>query len=357
MKKILLYLIILFFLLGYGVYKFVVAQSSEKISVIMVSFGSKTTDGDWQGEVAPYIEELENAKDVSESVPMCEKAFRGYIYDQPVMLVISGIAKVKATACTLEVLNLVCKDVEEVIFSGIAGITPMKGGMLDTKGNLRYDEAAMIGDVCINSAAFDFDLQRFSSDQYDSFVPMPSFWSSDMPHESDYVYAKPDLTNELYEASLLVNWPEPSEEAREMNFRYHQKSRIPKSWKSTECLEATDDLFWHDIRADARARVIGSSWLSKSYGLNLSAEDIIVVTSMESLPVGLTVSWWNESNNKDIDFAYVRGASNFDHPRLNSDGTPALGGRESLEGSESGYSFAIRTQALPVLKMLELRSM
>jgi hypothetical protein len=123
-------------------------------------------------------------------------------------------------------------------------------------------------------------------------------------------------------------------------------------------MEVTGDLYWHDIRMDRISRGLAAQLLRQEYGGQISSDDILVVTSMEAVPVGAVVRWWNESFNTTIGFAYVRGASNFDQTNVNTDGTPALDGSDSLvRMTKSGGSlFAIETAVLPVLKMFELRS-
>lgn len=333
-------------------------QNNESITVIFTGFGSKDLLGRWRGETAPFLKKLEDTKEVSKDIPMCNSGFEGHLSGQKVLVVASGMAKVKTTACMTDVLNNYKERVKEVILAGIAGFTPMKGGLQDESGSLRDGEKVMIGDVCINSAAFDFDLQHYTADQSNTSRLEPVFWAQRSEFASAYVEGDKILAEELYSASNEVQWPEPSSDTVEINNLYHKESRNPKAWNLTECLESTDDLFWHDIRADKQARNIGARFLNELYDTSLTPDDILIATSMEATSVGSVVAWWNNSNGTDISFAYVRGASNFDHVWLNADGTPGVGGKESIESllESGGAEFAIETAALPVLKMFELRS-
>lgn len=357
-----LVLILVFLLvLKYGIG----AEKSEKnnfnqgeISVILSGFGSRDLLGRWQGETAPFMDLLSSARNVSGEVAMCENSYEGYLYGNRVLVASSGMAKVKTTACLLDILQNYDVKIKEVIFVGIAGITPMKGGMKDESGHLRNSEPAMLGDVCINSLSFDFDLQHYSSDYVDSDLLTPLYWSQKSNFASQYQIADSDLAQELYSASSKVVWPNVPQTVKEINDLYHGKNRGPKVWNLNECVEATSDLYWHDTYSDERAREMAAIYLNQANNTSLKFTDVLIVTSMEAAPSGLVVEWWNEINNTNISFAYVRGASNFDHPNLNSELKPALSGHESVDRfKNSGSSqYAIETAALPVLKMFELRS-
>lgn len=359
MKKLVFFA--LFLIIAALVYKYSNQDKpavTNNTSVILVSFGSKDNEGIWQGEVAPFMDNLENTQDVSEMFPLCQQVLKGDIYGQKVLVVIGGMAKVNMSSCTTNLLFETNGHVKEIILSGIAGITPMKGGVKDITGNLRNDDPTMLGDVCVNSAAFDFDLQRYSSDKANDNSPIPDFWLPEYENSSNKITGSMPLSNELFRASLQVEWPDPSEKVKEKNYQYHKTSRRPKPWGPKECLEITDDLFWHDIRADKRARELGASWLSQVGDININEEDIVIVTAMEAIPVGVVVDHWNNTHATDIDFAYVRSASNFDHAWLNQDGTPAVDGRRSLETGMNIdlVEFAAESASLPILKMFELRS-
>jgi len=353
MKKILIIIFsVLIFSLTYLLFK---GSPRQGLSVIMVAFGYLDEKGNWGGEVAPYIARLENPQEISSKIPLCEKVFQGKLNNWPILLVVSGKGKVNASLCTANLLNEKGRKIKEIIFSGIAGVTPKKGGILDENKKEATDLPAMIGDVCINSFAVDVDLQHFSADITGTNDKKPILWSFEEPFTASFVNLPYDLAAELSQAAKKVSFPSPPPEVESINKKYHNQSRTPILWASNECFEATGDLFWHDIYFDTRAREIGANYLSEISELKISPDEVIVFTSMEALPVGLTVARWNERYGIDIDFAYVRAASNFTHTWLDKKGTPAVGGRESLGTFDPAYDFAIQIQALPVLKLFELR--
>jgi purine nucleoside permease len=321
----------------------------ESVSVILTGFGSQNQDGVWEGEAAPFINALDQEKDISDKVPMCQNAFEGYLYKNKVLVAISGMAKVRTTACLSDILNYYHGRVKEVIVAGVAGITPAAGG---------NGEAAMIGDVCINSLAYDFDLQHYSSDLAGTDQSQPVFWTQESNFVSQATSGNQELARELYRAASGVVQPAIPQNVADINVLYHQTGRSPKIWGPEKCMEVTSDLYWHDIKADARARELAAGYMQQVYGINVKPDSIVVVTSMEAVPAGVLVDWWNKAKSTNIAFAYVRGASNFDRVYLNSGNTPATEGRGSLEQFKiSGLSqYAIQTATLPVLKMFELRN-
>ncbi len=329
-----------------------------KISVILTGFGSGDDEGNWTGETAPFIKKLEKPQDVGNKIGMCQNGYEGYLYGNKVLLATTGMAKIRTTACLTDILHYYDKSVKEVVFVGIAGITPAKGGMFDDAGNYRYSEPAMLGDVCINSASFDFDLQYYSSDREGSKLPFPVFWAQDDSYSSQYSDNASALAQELYNASAGVVWTDTPQPVKNINLLYHGNSRKPKVWGLRECIEATGDMYWNDIRSDRTAREMAAAYLNKIYGTSVDSNGIVIMTSMEALPAGDVVGWWNASENTDVAFAYVRGASNFDHAYLNADRTPALSGQDTIAkfSGLGGAEYAIETASLPVLKMFEMRN-
>lgn len=342
------------------IYTFFLATKStdffqkEELSVIVVAFGEKDENGQWEGEVAPYMQKLKNPQEVSRSVPMCKYALNGKLFDKNVLVVVAGMGKVNMTACIKDVLDYRDGDIREIILSGIAGMSPMRGGLVDQNGSVRNDEPVMVGDVCINSVAVDFDLQRYSADSANTKSPNPLFWPSDALFSAKEMRAKTKLAKELERASKNVNFPQVPKQVEEVNLKYHKISRKPKVWGLGECLEVSGDLFWHDIRSDSIARLLAYEMLGK-INSQVKKESVVIATSMEAVPAGVIVSRWNDLHGKNIDFAYVRSASNFDHVWLDENGFPAEDGSKSLEGFGAGYEYAIQIQALPVLKMFEMR--
>jgi nucleoside phosphorylase len=332
-------------------------SSGEKLTVIVTNNSGQDDQGVWQGEAGPFLNRLENRQEVSESIGMCEAGYEGQLFGQKVLVVVTGMAKVKTSACITNVLEAYGDAVKEVVLAGIAGFTPMKGGLVDDSGKLRSDERVMLGDVCINSAAFDFDLQHYSADEANSGYPRPVFWPQESEFWAEKAYGSAELAGELHTAAGKVDWPEIPESVRAIDELYHGTSRGVKVWSASECVEASGDLFWHDIRADRRARKLGANFLSDVTGKTVKADGVVVASSMEGTAVGAMVDRWNSTKGANVAFAYVRGASNFDQVNLNAEGLPAVNGDASVHRvmAAGGQKLAIETAALPVLKMLELR--
>lgn len=328
------------------------------VSIILTGFGSKDDKNNYDGEMTPFARQLTSAVDKGELFNSCQSTVEGYIKSNKVVLSSTGMGKINTASCLTQLLGHYGNNVKEVIFVGIAGITPVKGGMLDEKGIRRDSEVAMLGDVCINSLAFDFDLQHFSSDKAETNAKDVKFWDSENMFSSKFVINNSGLAEELYNATKAVYWLEVPADIAEVNVLYHGSSRPARVWGLDECIEATGDLYWHDIYLDGKARETGADFMSRALGKNLDSKDILVVTSMEASSAGYVVKKWNEIHATSVRFAYVRSASNFDHSYLTSANIPALGGNESLSrvSSTGAVNYAIETASYPVLKMFELRS-
>jgi len=284
--------------------------------------------------------------DVSSELPYCEKAFLGQIYSQPVLAVTMFSSKVPTAECAMNLVNSrFMTEGTEFIWSGISGFSPRVGGYVDSTG-----EPTVIGDVCISHVAVDWDL-TFSS------MTKQEFWPMDWPSKTEYTIGDEALAEELYLAALQVVWPPLPDAPRDNVTKYHgaEAVRLPKAWFSN-CAEATGDNFWHSALDDAQARRKISVLFDK-IGQSLPPEQIIAVTAMEQ------TGWMNVLEDtavirgKPISFAYVRSSSNFDQPWL-VNGEEAVTGKESIDAgmNAGGGDFGCITAALPILKMLELRS-
>lgn len=331
------------------------SMENKKVSVVMSAFGGKDDNGNWGGEIAPFMDELKNPVDVTKNVGMCDMVFEGQLSGSEVIVVVSGMGKVRASTCTESLLNYYKGRVKEVIFSGIAGISPSTSG--PTGDLLNASDQAMLGDVCINSTAFDFDLQHYSSDQSNSNVANPNFWENDNSFSSKSVNFDPALAQELVTVGNQINWAYPPQDVVTENLQYHQRNRQPKVWGTKNCIEATGDLYWSDTSLDQKAREEGVTYLNKANNSALGANNIVVVTSMEASSVGSAISWWNLEHKTEISYAYVRGASNFDRPYWNSEGVPAISGNDvvSISSKNDYATYAINNASLIVLKMFEAR--
>lgn len=330
----------------------------DRPSVILTTFGNKDENGQWTGEVSPYMKQIKYPNDISEMLPMCESAYKGKIFDSPVIVIVTGSGKVAISGCILDVLQKTSGNIKEVILTGTAGISPMQGGMLTNNHLLKNGSPVMIGDVCINSTAGNFSSQYYTSDLANTSEVNPIFWPSDSIEKTKLNSRGMDLAKELYSASKHVNWPEATESIIEIDIKYHGHFRPVKAWSPVECMEVTDDLFWHDINADQVARNLAFTLLKNRVDKNIIFEDVLITTAMESQATEQIIARWNEANNTKIPFAYVRGASNYDHTWIKSNGLAAVSGKTSIEQreNENGVSFSSNTAAQPVLKMFELRN-
>jgi len=313
----------------------------NNFTVVISPFGTSTITGTWVGEVGPFMNALSDKVHVGKDVPLCEDAYMGYISNQPVLVVISGVGKIKTTTCLTSLLERYDGNIHEVILSGTSGISTNQG--------------ARIGDICINSVAGNFDMQHYSSDLVGTNERKPAFWSGNTEENSPELIQN-GLVFELLSAANSLTPAEPPEEITQINSRYQGAYRSPVVFGMDECVEISGDLFWHDTNADIRAREIGSALLS-TVRRKMTPQDTIIVTAMESITGSEIVGMWNQAHATSIDFAYVRGASNFDHPPLLSDGTPALSAGSSLESGyvDASIEFAAKRASEPVLKLFELR--
>jgi hypothetical protein len=365
MKKIVV-LIVILLIVGFLGFQFLekgastMAQKkpiSPDLTVLVSGYGGKDDSGNWTGESSPFLRKMENIEDVSNSFFNCQNVYEGKLYGNRVLMVTTGMAKVNTTACVSQIFQSYGERVSGVIVVGTAGVTPVKGGALDTVGKLRNGENVMVGDVCINFMAVDFDLQYYSSDSAGTNLPRPEFWQFSDNFPGGSIVGSSVLANELSDASLQVSWPDVPEKVAEINNIYHGTSRKPKVWSTKECMEVTSDLYWNDLGADMLARKMVAKKINEQYKTSVTANDVLVAASMEAVPAGLLVEKYNRFSGASIKFAYVRGASNFDQVYLTPDGIPAasFASDQRLTEHSDGTEYAIEVAALPVLKMMELR--
>jgi purine nucleoside permease len=266
-----------------------------------------------------------------------------------------GVGKVNSTECMLDLLrHYGGSSIKEVIWSGIAGITPQIGGMLDSAGKLRTaSEKTVIGDVCISYLARDWDLQY--SSRYDG-----TWWIGKSANKSRTSVGDVKLAEELWKAAQQVTWPDIPEGPASNIKLYHGEPglRKAKAFNWLACGEVTGDNFWHGVDEDARARQLVAEFITEVTGKQVTASDVFAVTAMEQTGWMNALEDWNKAKNSDIPFAYSRSSSNFDHTWLDSKGNPLVKAAESIESgmSKGGSVYGSVTAALPVLKMLELRS-
>jgi hypothetical protein len=345
-RPYILTILILVLLAIFLAYKFSLPffDTGKQLSIVISPFGSQDASGKWQGEVAPFMSNLENGVDLGNKLPLCEQAFSGYLSQQPVLVLVSGIGKVKSAVCLTDVLEKYRGRIKEVILSGTAGITPNLG--------------ARVGDLCINSVSANFDSQYYSSDQPNTDYPNPSFWTNSDSDTSGQSISQGDLANQIFRVTKSVTWNDPPTQVNQINSQYHPDTRSLMVFGPDECIEISGDLFWHDTRMDLQARQMAAKLLNSSRGLNKTVQNTVMVTSMEAFSLGNVIRWQNSAFGTQIDFAYVRGADNFDHPPLNPYGIPDRSPKVSLESGmvNESVEYASQMAAKPILKLFELRN-
>jgi len=329
--------------------------ASSARTVIVSAFGFEARSGEWQGESGPFINVLTERVEISERVPFCNRAFEGEIYAWPVTVATVGVGKVHAAVCMQSLLRHYngAAGIREVLWSGIAGITPMVGGMLDDEGNRRGSEAAVIGDVCISHIAVDYDLRHSAIGERDEM------WLMRGTNESRTAVGSLDLAAELYKAAQGVKWPDVPPGPVGNITKYHgaQAVRKARAYDVTKCAEATSDNFWHSVQEDRWARELVADTISRTLDKSVTPDRVLAITAMEQTGWANVLEMWMKVTGERIPFAYSRSASNYDHPWLDANNRPAVSGAESISaGMDTGGStYGAITAALPILKMLERR--
>ncbi|HJN52849.1 MAG: hypothetical protein QGI68_13005 [Pseudomonadales bacterium] len=326
-------------------------------TVIISAFGFEAGSGEWRGESGPFINALTTRTVISDRVPFCDIAFEGEINGWPVTVVTMRIGKVHAAVCMQDLLRYYegAAGIREVIWSGVAGITPMVGGMLDVAGNRRQAETTVIGDVCISHIAVDYDLRHSAIGEKDEM------WLMRLPNESRTAVGSLDLASELYTAAQRVAWPEvPAGPALNIT-KYHGAKAVRKAraFDGTTCAEATSDNFWHSVQEDQWARELLAQTISQTLGTRVTPDGVLAITAMEQTGWSNVLEMWTDATGEKIPFAYSRSASNYDHPWLDTNNRPAVSGAESLRAGmdAAGLEYAAITAALPILKMLQRRKL
>jgi purine nucleoside permease len=318
-------------------------KETQELSVVLTAYSGLDENDNMSGETAPFYSALKNRQDVSDFLPFCEAAYQGNIFSSEVLLVTTGIGKTASSNCVLSILQEYESDVKEVVFVGTAGISPKSENGLNK---------TVVGDVCVNSAAYDFDSQTYS---YDNETP---FWK--MNENINYFSSESgdNLVKEIISASNYLEFSEMPDIFSDYIVLYSNEVRQPKVWSPSECVEASGDFYWHDSLFDKRAREIGSYILNKKYSGQVDSDSVIIVTAPESYPVGKVLEGWNKSQNTNIPYVYVRSASNYDQVYLNESGNPGISASENLNSEENrtGSLYAIEVASTLVLKMFEIRN-
>eukprot|EP01079_Euglenida_sp_SAG-EU17-18_P005619 gene5619-5582_t len=94
----------------------------------------------------------------------CANSRRGTLSSHPVAVVTTGIGVAHAAACASELATLYGANISEVLFTGTAGTSPVRGGALNTqclpREGAASGSASAIGDVCVSPYAFNWDAHR-----------------------------------------------------------------------------------------------------------------------------------------------------------------------------------------------------
>jgi len=315
-------------------------EAAPSTTLIISAFSYQAKDGRWLGESGPFFNAMAAGKtDVSKDLPACQKAFQGTIYGQPVLAVTMGTGKVATAVCMMQILQVYGKSIKEVVWSGIAGVSPSFSG-----------SKMAIGDVCIGSIVVDWDLQ------FSDLAEGGGWWLSD-PLPTHQVGSQA-LANELYQASKQVNWPEVPKGPTDNTAKYGNPVRKAKAFPPTTCAEITGDNFWHGAKEDLRARLMVSTVMSNTFGAPVKPEDIFVETAMEGTGWSTAMAVYAKATGTVIPWADSRSASNFDQPWQDANGKLAVTAQESINSgmtSGGGADYGSITAALPVLELLRSR--
>jgi purine nucleoside permease len=359
------------------------AAASPQRTVILTAFGAAT-----YGETQPFLLALQNQVTRTVHSAYCEGVYEGQISGQEVVVVTTGTGGGNSGPCLQELLTVYGAGVKEVIWSGIGGVTPAVGGLVDGNGQRRAGaEAVMIGDVCISSVAWNYDLHFSSASDWAAaaaqegqrYNPAGGWWYMKSPTGTTEVIGFEDvrqsvtttttLADELLSAAQQVTWPAMDSGVQEKVERYFSSDQVRpvRVFDYTQCGEVGGDNFWHGVVEDRLSRQYLAGLIAASGyapGAAVSEETVVVFSAMEAQAWMSVLQRWNEHYGVDIPMAVIRAASNYDHMPLDAGGNPPLGPHgkpmtamdDILAGFQSaGEAYAAGNAAASVLKMLELR--
>jgi purine nucleoside permease len=351
-------------------------------SVILTAFGDSA--GTF-GETQPFLQALQHKVDRTAASAFCEGVYEGELSGQPVVVVTTGTGADNAGPCMQELLYWYGAHIKEVIWSGIGGVTPAVGGIVDDAGQRRPDAApVMIGDVCISALAWNYDLHFSSVSDWRTaraagapFDPAGGWWpmknsdgNSDVlgfDNVQQFVIADPALADELLQAAQQVTWPalDDGVRAKVEHFFTPDQVRPVQVFDYTQCGEVAGNNFWHGAVESKLARQYLSSLITAAGFAQAAEDDVVTFSAMEAAAWMSVLARWNAHHGTQIPMAVIRGASNYDQIALDATGAPAVGEdgqpvtamADILEDfKEEGAAFAWGNAAQPVLKLFELRS-
>lgn len=355
-------------------------------TVILTAFGDPAAT---YGETQPFLLALQNKVVRTADSAYCEGVYEGQISGQDVVVVTTGTGGDNSGPCMQELLGMYRTQVKEVIWSGIGGVTPALGGLVDGNGQRRAGaEPMMIGDVCISALTWNYDLHFSSVSDWAAaagqdeqrYDPAGGWWSMKsftgttevigFDNVRQFVTTTTTLADELLGAAQGVTWPAMDSGVQAKVERYFGAAQVRpvRVFDYTQCGEVGGDNFWHGVVEDRLSRqylaglIAASGYVTDS--TTVSEDTVVAFSAMEAQAWMSVLERWNEHYGTQIPMAVIRAASNYDHMPLDAEGNPPLGpdGQpmtamdDILEGFQSaGESFAAANAAAPVLKLLELR--
>lgn len=354
-------------------------------SLILNAFGDAAGT---YGESLPFLKVLVHKVDRTDQSTYCKAVVEGNLFDQPVVVVVTGTGGGNSGPCTQEMLGWYSPNIKEVIWSGIGGATPAVGGMYDDAGKPLGNPAVMIGDVCVGTAAWSWDLHFSNVNDWagsrnpptNIYGPSGGWWQmvdsqgkEVVPGFEDvqqFVVADPALANEVLEAAKGVRLPKRPASVAAKIARFHPDKaswRTPTYYSYRVCGgEVSGDDFWHGATEDHLARQYMSA-LMRTSGINPKAteKNIVAFSSMEAVPWMSAVTRWDARYGTRIPMAVIRSASNYDQIPLRANGQPVLGkdGKPLtamqdivLGFDDASSAYAANSAAAPVIRMFELRA-
>lgn len=353
-------------------------------TVILTAFGDAAAT---YGETQPFLLALQNRVVRTPDSAYCEGVYEGEIGGQPVVVVTTGTGGDNSGPCMQELLEMYGTQIKEVIWSGIGGVTPAVGGLVDGTGARRPDaEPVMIGDVCISTLTWNYDMHFSSVSDWAAasaqsgqrYDPAGGWWSMKsftgttevigFDNVNQFVTTTTTLADELLGAAQQVTWPAMDSGVEEKVERYFAADQVRpvRVFDYTQCGEVGGNNFWHGVVEDRLSRQYLAGLIEASgYTTATVSEDTVVsFSAMEAQAWMSVLARWNEHYGVDIPMAVIRAASNYDHPPLDAegngpldpDGQPMTAMEDILVGFQgAGESFAAGNAAAPVLKLLELR--
>ena len=356
--------------------------AEKSLSVILTAFGDAAGT---YGETQPFLQALTGRVDRTADSAFCKGLYEGQIAGQPVVIATTGTGSDNSGPCMQEILGMYGRQIKEVIWSGIGGVTPAVGGLVDVATGRRKAqvEPVMIGDVCVSSLAWNYDLHFSSVADWkaaaadDRFATAGWYPMKDSTGQADVigfenvqqsVIADKTLADEILAASRSVAWPELDAVGQGVVARFFPEGAVRpvRVFDYTQCGEVAGNNFWHGVVEDRLSRQYLAGLINASgYAPQpRTEEDVVSFSAMEAVAWASVLQRWTAKSGEPIPLAIVRAGSNYDHLPLDAAGQPQTGAdgkvptamADILQGfADSGAAFAAHTAALPILKMLELR--